>query len=136
MKLRTPEIGKITYFGIFGFNFSIRANARSKDEGYLMSYQTVNDTTVKITKTDNTILEDVDITKQIQLFRMGLNAGIGAEYNLAGTTSMVVGLTFSQGLTNALKKEPEGIKYLRTDGFKFSHSAKNHIVQITIGVLF
>jgi hypothetical protein len=136
IKLRTPEIGKMTYFGIFGFNLSVRTNARSKDEGTLETLVKKNDTTTIFQREANVTLEDVDITTQVQLFRAGLNAGLGFEYSLAGTTCLVFGVTFNQGLTNALKKLPEELKFDRIDGFKFSQISKNHIVQVTIGVLF
>jgi len=127
IKLRTPEIGRMTYFGIFGFNLSIRTNARAKDEGVLETV--TSNPTIEV-------LEDVDITSQIQLFRAGLNAGLGFEYSLAGSTCLVFGVTFNQGLTNALRKAPEQLKFDRIDGFKFDQITKNHIVQITVGVLF
>lgn len=136
IKLRTPEIGKMTYFGIFGFNLSIRTNARSKDEGTLEVTTVKNDTTVIYEKTTNVVLEDVDITTQVQLFRAGLNAGLGFEYGLAGSTCLVFGVTFNQGLTNALKKVPDQLKFNRIDGFKFDQISKNHVVQVTVGVLF
>jgi hypothetical protein len=136
IKLRTPEIGRMTYFGIFGFNLSIRTNARSKDEGILETSVVLNDTTIIVDRKAGEILEDVDITSQIQLFRAGLNAGLGFEYSLAGSTCLVFGVTFNQGLTNALRKAPEQLKFDRIDGFKFDQITKNHIVQITVGVLF
>lgn len=136
IKLRTPEIGKMTYFGVFGFNLSVRTNARSKDEGTLETTTVKNDTTIIFERKANVVLEDVDITSQIQLFRAGLNAGLGFEYGLAGSTCLVFGVTFNQGLTNALKKGPDQLRFNRLDGFRFDQISKNHIVQITIGVLF
>ena len=41
LKLRTPEIGNITYFGQFGVNVGVRGKVKSEDEGKYISTITI-----------------------------------------------------------------------------------------------
>ena len=97
MKLMTSEIGYIRYYGQIGFSaaFNIRAKADGRfpvyfpdDPSYLQSFET---------------LEDEDFKDDINLFKAGLIIGAGMEYNFAGTTSLLAGITYNNSFTNILK---------------------------------
>jgi long-subunit fatty acid transport protein len=135
MKLRTPEIGSMTYFGQIGANLSIRTKVKSVDDGELVNVTVSQDSlaTVKVTRELLTI-EDVDITKDVNFFRVGLNIGFGLEYNLIGTTMLTTSLNFYQGFTNVLKGESDFLKDKK--GRPYEQSVKNHFFMINVGLLF
>ncbi len=86
LKLRTNEIGYSKYFGQFGLTTGVNVRARSKGE--------VNTAGV-ITAFDN-----IDVTKDINILRLGLLIGGGIEYSLGGRTSLIGGLSYNNGLTD------------------------------------
>jgi hypothetical protein len=133
IKLRTPEIGSVTYFGQFGANVSIRTKIKAEDSGELLSVRVVGVDTV-IKKYEELNIPDIDITDEVNFFRLGMNVGLGLEYNLIGTTTLTTSLNFFQGFTNVLKPESE---FLRDKKDKvFTQSVKNHFFMINIGLLF
>jgi hypothetical protein len=71
----------------------------------------------------------------MNFFRAGLNVGAGAEYRIAGSTSVFVSLNFQNGFTNVLKKESENM-ISKTKRQSFVQNAKTNFFQINIGVLF
>lgn len=81
LKLKTNEIGYLTYFGKFGITPAYTMKATSEALG-----------------TTTNIKDDA------QPLRMGLIIGIGAEYNLSGSTSLLVGVDFNNGFTNLYQK--------------------------------
>jgi hypothetical protein len=72
----------------------------------------------------------------MSFFRAGLNVGAGAEYRIAGSTSLFASLNFQNGFTNVLKKESENIKSLTKNSQSFLQNAKTNFFQINIGILF
>lgn len=130
LKMKTPEVGGFTYFGMFGINLSIRGKVKANDKGTLVS---IKDTLVKVTSDYE--IPDLIVTKDMNFFRAGLNVGAGAEYRIAGTTSMFVSLNFQNGFTNVLKKESETMRS-QTKNQVFTQNAKSNFFQINIGILF
>ena len=47
LKMKTPEVGGFTYFGMFGMNLSIRGKVKANDVGKLITYA---DTSSKLTQ--------------------------------------------------------------------------------------
>lgn len=135
MKLRTPEIGSMTYYGVIGANLSIRTKVKAIDDGELVNITIKQDTvsTVVVTRETQTV-EDVDITKDVNFFRVGLNIGFGMEYNIVGSTTLTTSLNFYQGFTNVLKGESDFL--IDKKGRPYEQSVKNHFFMINIGLLF
>ncbi len=120
LKLKTNQIGAMTYFGQFGFDVSFKWQATSNDD-------------VSLKGTAST-RNDVDISKDINFIRLALNVGLGAEYNLAGSTSLVFALNYNNGFTNTLKN---GSKMLFDKKFTaLTQKAVFNYVALTVGVLF
>ena len=119
LKLKTNQIGPITYFGQFGFDLAVLWKA------------TANDNVTGVT-TSNT---DIDISKDVNFIRLALNVGLGLEYNLAGTTSLVISLNYDNGFTNALKKNSETL-YAKKFNTPFAQNAVFNYIGLNIGVLF
>ncbi len=131
LKMKTPEVGGFTYFGMFGINLSIRGKVKANDRGTLVSYSDTG--LVKVT--NDYEIPDLIVTKDMGLFRAGLNVGAGAEYRIAGSTSLFASLNFQNGFTNVLKKESETMRSL-TKSQSFLQNAKTNFFQINIGILF
>lgn len=122
LKLKTNEIGYLTYFGHVGAQLGVRTKATSKDEGVIHGSNT------------NTEIKDVDINKEVFLLKAALTIGAGAEYNFSGNTSLVFGLNYMYGITNALKKQSTTLR--NVDGTPFQQKANLDQVVLTVGVLF
>lgn len=122
LKMKTKEIGYMTYFGQFGFNTSFRTKAIADDKvkAYLTGLESE--------------LRDIKINDDMNLFRVGLNVGAGAEYNISGNTSMFFNLNYSNGFTNALKKESKTLR--NKDGSPLKQKAASKYISLTVGIFF
>jgi hypothetical protein len=133
LKLRTKEIGALTYYGMFGVNSSFRVAAKATDEIQRPAYTTSGwGTPETISKTD--------IKKDVGLFKEALNMGLGVEWNLSGSTSLVIGANYLLGFTNVVKGNSD---YLRKytyggpdTGVELKQSLKANSIGLTVGVLF
>lgn len=133
LRFKTKEIGFLTYFGNIGLNSSFHLKTRAND--------VINTGSTGYTASAN--LEDLDISKDMNLVRFGLVLGGGVEWNLSGNTSLLFGLHFFQGFSNTVKKES---KYLvdvektnaSTGGNLIMQEQKflNNNIGLTIGILF
>ncbi|MBI3512361.1 MAG: outer membrane beta-barrel protein [Bacteroidetes bacterium] len=128
LKLKTPEIGSITYFGQFGLNASFRLKSRTTDDVNSVSGLVIG---------GHSTQTDLLNTKDMNMFRLQLNIGGGAEWSLAGSTSMVFGLNWYNGFSNVLKLDSEYLFRTPSNGGVASkQNAKSSCIALTIGVLF
>lgn len=88
LKLRTNEIGYMTYFGKFGLSNGILIGGKSDMDG-------------NTNKTYN---------KEMIPFRSALLIGFGVEYNLSGNTNLVAGIDFNNGFVGMFRDSKSGIK--------------------------
>ncbi|MFN4235165.1 MAG: porin family protein [Bacteroidia bacterium] len=135
LKMRTNEIGYITYFAQFGLDAGFKTNAKAKDTGSDNVKVTIPVPTPGNTTSKHNIKDDVNF------FRMALNIGGGIEYNLSGSTSLLIGVNYSNGFVNVLKKESSQIKLPDINspfglGSELKQNARSHFVGLTIGILF
>jgi len=127
LKLKTNQIGYMKYFGQFGLGLGINYDAEADTDFNSPSI-------IGSTFTRN----DADFGDEINLFRGSLIVGLGAEYNISGNTSIMLGLTFDNGFTNLLSEdtyEADGSGNAignRDQDFK----AISNIFVINAGVLF
>ncbi len=134
LKLKTKEIGTMTYFGQFGFNASFRWKANATDELTVIS--------PSVGAGQNATKSKIDVTKDMAFFKGALAFGLGAEMNLSGTTSLVFGLNYNLGLTNSVKNDSDYIERKIYDGNlnatyeKLPQKLKSNAVVLTVGVLF
>lgn len=77
LKLKTNEIGYLTFFTHLGLNAGINIKAI----GEIDSYE----------------LNNENISKEIKLLNMGYFIGAGFEYSIGGNTALVLGLTYTNG---------------------------------------
>jgi Outer membrane protein beta-barrel domain len=139
LKLKTKEIGTMTYFGQFGINSSFRWKATADDQ------LTVLKPSANPGGTDSK--SKIDITKDMALFKASLAFGAGFEMNLSGSTSLLVGLNYNLGFTNVVKGD-SGYLEKKTNGanivtnatdysqVKMPQVIKSNAVVLTVGILF
>ncbi len=98
LKMRTNEIGMMTYYGQFGFDVSIKTKGRATDDAtMLVGYSGAT------ASTSTSGLTDLTIDDEMQPLLAGLNIGGGGEFNMSGSTSIFFGLNFHYGFLNAVK---------------------------------
>ncbi len=102
-KLRTNEIGYITYWAQFGFGAGININARGDDEKNYLLKLDGDDGWVE-TDRASSFQESSNFSDDIRLFRASMIIALGIEYSLSGTTSLLVGATYNNGLTNSMAR--------------------------------
>jgi hypothetical protein len=83
LKLRTNQIGYLTYFVLIGFTnqFNIKAKANSSN---------------------NTLQNDL-INKEINLYNLAYHFGLGTEYALGQDTALTFGLVYNNGFLDLTK---------------------------------
>ncbi|MDB5012892.1 MAG: hypothetical protein JWQ25_1094 [Daejeonella sp.] len=99
LKLKSNEIQNRKFYGQFGLDANVKLGAKQEVEGN----------------------KDVDISKNVNLFRLGLIIGGGAEWKVAQNMSILTGLSYNNGFT---------------DVFDGSEKAKNSYVSLNLGVFF
>ena len=128
LKLKTPEMDYLTYFAEFGTTISVIYDS------YTSKNLVIEDAgSVKTELSDD--LAKIDANQDVNLFKGSLNVGIGAEYNLVGNTSLLVGLNWNSAFTNILSKTSDEIYYISTKE-KFNQIVKSDYISLTIGIQF
>lgn len=89
LKLKTEELGYVTFFLQLGFNPMININAFA-------------------TTTDD-VFNKENIRESTNLFNLGYHAGIGIEYRLGGGTAAIGGIRWSSGLTDVTANDKANI---------------------------
>ena len=118
LKMRTNMFGRIAYYGKIGFGTSFNLKSKSKDE---FSYF---DNGAKITEDF-----EEDIKDDIVFFHESIIFGGGVEYFVDESTSINVGISFKNGLTNVLKGE-------NSVDPDIEEKANLHYFQLNVGVIF
>ncbi len=102
-KMKTNEIGYITYWGQFGVGLNINRKAISNDQIDYLYYQDKNTFNWEKSNRVNTNKPSNDIQNDVNIFSSNLIFAAGIEYNLSGNTSLLAGLTFQNGFTDVLR---------------------------------
>lgn len=129
VKMKTNEVGYLTYFGEFGLNLSLRTGTKVTDETTDADISVENGANIKASDLEKLILK-----KDINLARAQLLIGAGAEYNLSGSTSLFGAIHYNLGFTNTVRNSSRYLVDKDDQQLKQSFSA--HGVRLTIGVLF
>ncbi|MBP8823002.1 MAG: PorT family protein [Flavobacteriales bacterium] len=120
LKLKTNEIGYMTYYGQIGFGSAFNISAKSDKD-------TFDATSGKVTR-----VTDEDIMDHTQLFKASLIVGAGLEFNFSGNTSALIGVTYNNGFTNINKDQ----EILDAQGKKTELKAKQSYLELSLGVFF
>lgn len=125
LKLKTKDIGGMTYFGFFGGDLNFRAGAKATDTQI---------TNILVPSGTSFDASKVDITKDMNLFTVNLNVGGGIEYNLSGSTSFTAGLHYNRGFLSATKADSEYL--MKPDGTPYKQKAYMDGIVVSVGMLF
>ncbi|MFN5619731.1 MAG: porin family protein [Flavobacteriales bacterium] len=147
LKLRTNEIGYLTYWAQVGvgLGINIKANADNVSD-YKKIASDTTDAGKEIWGGSSLPTEESDgddIGDDIGIFRTSLIIGGGIEYNLSGDASVVAGILFNNAFSNILKGS--GIENLNDEPSFDSINGKpksfdlkgiSNVVSLQIGFLF
>jgi len=122
LKMRTNEVGYMKYFAQFGFMPSVQLGTKLDV-----------DTTYKNGNVSSEV-KGLNATSNVNLFMLYSVIGIGAEYNLGGTTSMVFSITWNNGFTNIWHKQTDNTSSNPPILSNFNTPEEN--IALNIGVLF
>lgn len=116
IKMRTNEIIGLRFFGQIGLGLGVRLNSKGKDV-----FQPTGNTT-QATDYSN-------IDSQTRLFKAAMIIGTGVEYPFDKSTSLVAGINFNNGFSNALKGES-------TVNPGVEHKGVPNFLELSIAVMF
>ena len=150
LKLRTNEIGYITYWGQMGIGLGFNYRAKADDSiKYVKQYVADDPNTTNENEEAwvdaqlrEVSTEDEDIADDIALFRTSLIAGAGIEYSISGSTSIVAGIIYNNGFGDVLRgkgvlQETNGSPVFSNLSPKtFDLKSMNNFVGLQIGILF
>jgi len=136
LKMKTKEISGFKYFVDFGANVGVLASAKADDNTTDVVNTNVSTATI-------TPYKGLSMYKDCNPVRVGLNVGIGAEYRLAGTTSIFFSANFVNSFISTVKTtsvyNATGYTTNANNQSAFIYAAQNfktNGIQINIGVLF
>lgn len=116
LKLRTNKFDKIAYYGNIGFGTSFNLKAKGKDE-FVTDAGTFSPDS------------NTDIKDETTFVKGALIVGAGAEYFLDESTSLIVEISFNNGLSNILKGT-------NTVDANVKQKAHLYYFQFSMGVMF
>ena len=115
LKMMTKEFGNMRFYGKIGLGTSFLINADAKDE-----FQSSG---------ENDVNSEKDIEDEVKLIRESLIIGIGVDFNLGGSTTLSVGMTFDNGFVDILNDQ-------NTTDPSINNDAINNFVELNIGIIF
>ncbi len=111
LKMRTKQIGYMTYYGKIGFGVSFNLKAKAKDVFNVEPEETRN------------------IQDDIVLMRESLIVGAGCQYSVGGSTSITLEILFNNGFSDILKGNNSADESIEND-------ATSKYIEINLGVIF
>jgi hypothetical protein len=141
LKLMTKDISGMKYYGIFGGNIAIQTKFNATDEVALVSY---NSSLAKYeAATSTSKIEDLRPNGDLIPVNLALNVGIGAEYNLSGSTSLFFSINYLRGFINQYQRYSDIMVDNITTNVnsgtapaRSKQSAFSDAIQLNIGILF
>lgn len=140
LKLMTKDISGFKYFGMFGGNIAIQTKFRATDEINELKYDLASNSFIS---NGSSTITDMKPSGDLVPINVGLNVGLGAEYNLSGSTSFFLSINYLRGFINQYQgtsdiivdKIAENVNK-GTAPAKSKQSALSDGIQINIGMLF
>jgi len=141
LKLLTKDISGMKYYGMFGGNIAIQTKFNATDEVALVSFNTSTGKYEAATSTSK--IEDLRPSGDLIPINLGLNVGIGAEYNLSGSTSLFFSINYLRGFINQYQRYSDVMVDNITTNVnngtspsRSKQSAFSDAIQLNIGILF
>jgi hypothetical protein len=131
IKMKTKQIGYVTYFGEFGLNLGFRSGSKINDDAIVKDNNpTASNATQELLKNP----EDVNLNNEMQPLRVQLKIGLGGEYEIAKGTAVFAGLHYNLGFTNVVKGDSRHL--LNDANQRISQKFTAHGITLSVGVLF
>jgi hypothetical protein len=119
LKMKTNDFSGFNIYGLFGVTAEYCFRAKF-DYDFNVAGVSVSDENVDAKGDDYDLVRDL---------RLGLNIGLGTEYNIAGSTSLFFGLTYNNGIIGAFKDDDQG-------NGNTSSTGNLNFFALNLGVLF
>ncbi len=149
LKLRTKEIGYMTYWGQFGLGLGVNIKSLGDDEIEFYNKRDVESTDNEweeydVTKRPSDSLEGENIKDDVQIFRTSLIMGAGFEYNISGSTAIIVGVIYNNGFSNVMSINSKGIEAeeelpvinSNNDPKEFKMKSVSNQISLKVGIMF
>ena len=118
LKMKTNKFNEIQFYGQIGFSLGFNVKSKGKDDfSYKVGEQYMSES------------NEGDISDEVTFLRGALVLGGGIEYYVDNSTSIVAGITFSNGISNVLKGN-------NTVDTSIEQKAVPHYIELTLGVIF
>jgi len=153
LKMKTNEIGYITYWGQFGLGLGVNINGKADDEFTYKSAAVIRNPAGDLdpwttTSRGQMNQEDVNIKEDVQILRTALIFGAGIEYSISGSTRLLAGVVYNNGFSNSVKRtgikakdngDPDldgvtNITQLTEKEFKLKSVA--NFIELQVGIMF
>ena len=140
-KLRTKEIGYTTYFGKFGGGIGLNTRREASEVRYV-GFERLGDVWMPI---DDPVIpaEDQISGDYASLFRASMIVGLGFERKIAGTTAIMVGVTYNNSLfsthkdQSVVKVDASGVPRFAADGpLTTKMVGHDSFMALTVGLVF
>lgn len=115
LKMKTNDFSGFNIFGLFGVTAEYRYKSRYDYEGNILG--------VAFSE------EKVDGREYTRDLRLGLNIGLGTEYNIAGSTNLFLSLVYNNGIIGAVKSND-------SNNVNNTTSGNINFFAVNVGVLF
>ena len=137
-KLKTKELGGITYFGDIGGDLMVKTSSKADDH---VKYDVTTTTGTVVTTT--TKEEDVKnkLGNEVNVFNAGAHVGGGLEFRLSGSTAITASIQYRHGIMNFTNKDTYSLlRATATNGStpysEFPNGTKLRQVVLTVGIMF
>ncbi len=142
LKLMTKDISGFKYFGAFGGNIAVQTKFKCEDELTELKFNSITNTYDEGIK-----ISVIDMKPKGDLIpvNVALNVGLGAEYNLSGSTSVFLSINYIRGFINLYQPTSDIMidkmhQTINSNGAIAPSASKQSAfsdgIQINVGVLF
>ncbi len=137
-KLKTKQLGAMTYFGQIGGDIFFRTSAKGDDHVKDATSTTTSPFTPTFAESDKT---KNDIADAVNFFNAAAHVGAGAEYNISGSTCLMFSVQYRHGIANFTDPSSDALlRYNRTNSgitySNFANGTKLRSIVITLAVMF
>ncbi len=98
IKMMTEKINNVYYYAKGGFDIRTRLSASADREG------SINE-------------KKINVKDEFTLFDMGWHVGLGVEYPIVGTTSLMFGLDYGQGFIDVTTDDGDSVEDVATNNY-------------------
>lgn len=129
-KLKTKELGGITYFGDIGGDLMIKTSAKGVDH---VKYTPIGQSTTKEEDVTN------KLSNEVNPFSAAAHVGGGLEFRLSGSTAITASVQYRHGIMNFTNKDTYNLlrySWGTTPVTEYPNGTKLRQIVLTVGIMF